>query len=116
MTSDGELLLTRCLLVPTDETARGALADCLSESGDDTLAGIVRGSNGGKYLTMTLDAAQSAGVSPCLKLLWAIAVVLYPEPLARTPSSLTKSRSAGWRALLRTARNIYAEREVVKRA
>lgn len=60
---------------------------------------------------MTLEAAQGVGESPCLKLLWAIAIVLCPEPTASTAYADVKNRAANWRGLLRVARRIYSEME-----
>ena len=74
--SDGQAMLERCLLLPADETARKVFADWLDESGDTELGGWIRGERGAEYLRHTRALADQLGRYPCLKLLWAVVLVV----------------------------------------
>ena len=76
MVGDAQALLERCLLLPSDETARKVFADWLDENRETELGTAIRGERGAEYLRETRNYADSLARPACLRLLWATVLVV----------------------------------------
>jgi hypothetical protein len=96
MTTDVELLLQRCLLLPSDATARGVLADALEER-DAVMARAVRGERGTEYLETVRKVADASRVFPTVNVLWAVVYFLlaYPGEAAASGAVTSQRRRLG---------------------
>jgi uncharacterized protein (TIGR02996 family) len=74
--TDGQVLLDRCLLLPSDFVARKVFADWLDENGEPELAVAMRGDRAEEYLVRTHDLARELQRYPCLRLLWTVVLVI----------------------------------------
>lgn len=72
--SEGQTLLERCLLCPSDGAALSVFADWLQENGEAELESAMRGERAQFVLQSAWYQANSLRRPACLRLLWFIAV------------------------------------------
>lgn len=85
--NDVDALIQLCCAVPSDTARRGILADKLCELGEDRCELAIRSKRGERIIRKVHRLADELKYEPCLRLLWAVVVVL---PVAKP----TKKRRA----------------------
>lgn len=73
--NDVDALIQMCCAVPADATRRGVLADKLAEIGESEIEVAIRSDGGEAIIREVHQTADALKRAPCLRLLWAVAVV-----------------------------------------